>query len=83
MTFTQVGLWTVIAATCGLVLSPLWGRLADRIGHWQVLLLSSSVAALVLPPLWLLGGRGGSRPSGRQPPSMRWPGAVSARPSPT
>lgn len=58
MTFTQVGLWTVIAATCGLVLSPLWGRLADRIGHWQVLLLSSSVAALVLPPLWLLGGPG-------------------------
>lgn len=58
MSFTQVGLWTVIAASCGLVLSPLWGRLADRIGHWQVLLLSSSVAALVLPPLWLLGGPG-------------------------
>jgi len=58
MTFTQVGLWTVIAATCGLVLSPLWGRLADRIGHWQVLLFSSSVAALVLPPLWLAGGPG-------------------------
>lgn len=49
MSFTQVGLWTVIAASCGLVLSPLWGRLADRIGHWQVLLFSSSVAALVLP----------------------------------
>ncbi len=58
MTFTQVGLWTVIAATCGLVLSPLWGRLADRIGHWQVLLFSSSVAALVLPPLWLAGAPG-------------------------
>ncbi len=58
MTFTQVGLWTVIAASCGLVLSPLWGRLADRIGHWQVLLFSSSVAALVLPPLWLAGGPG-------------------------
>ena len=58
MNFTQVGLWTVIAAGCGLVLSPLWGRLADRIGHWQVLLFSSSVAALVLPPLWLAGGPG-------------------------
>jgi len=58
MNFTQVGLWTVIAASCGLVLSPLWGRLADRIGHWQVLLFSSSVAALVLPPLWLAGGPG-------------------------
>ncbi len=58
MSFTQVGLWTVIAASCGLVLSPLWGRLADRIGHWQVLLFSSSVAALVLPPLWLAGGPG-------------------------
>ncbi|WP_299433130.1 MFS transporter [uncultured Meiothermus sp.] len=58
MSFTQVGLWTLIAAAGGLVLGPLWGRLADRIGHWQVLLLSGSVAALVLPPLWLAGGPG-------------------------
>lgn len=58
MTFTQVGLWTLIAASCGLVLGPLLGRLADRIGHWQVLLFSSGVAALVLPPLWLAGGPG-------------------------
>lgn len=58
MSFTQVGLWTMIAAACGLVLSPLWGRLADAIGHWQVLLFSSSIAALVLPPLWLAGGPG-------------------------
>jgi len=58
MTFTEVGLWTAIAAAGGLVLGPLWGRLADRIGHWQVLLFSSSVAALVLPPLWLAGGPG-------------------------
>ena len=62
MTFTQVGLWTVTSASCGLVLSPLWGRLADRIGHWQVLFFSSSVAALVLPPLWLAGGPGRLEP---------------------
>ncbi|RIH82700.1 multidrug resistance protein [Meiothermus luteus] len=58
MSFTQLGLWTFIAAGCGLVLSPLWGRLADRIGHWQVLFISSGVAALVLPPLWLAGEPG-------------------------
>lgn len=58
MSFTQLGLWTLIASACGLVLSPLWGRLADRIGHWTVLLISSGVAALVLPPLWLAGGPG-------------------------
>ncbi|RDI95285.1 MFS transporter [Meiothermus sp. QL-1] len=58
MSFTQLGLWTLIAAGCSLVLSPLWGRLADRIGHWQVLFLCSGIAAAVLPPLWLLGGPG-------------------------
>jgi MFS family permease len=58
MSFTQLGLWTFIAAACGLVLTPLWGRLADSIGHWQVLLLCSSIAALVLPPLWLAAGPG-------------------------
>lgn len=58
MTFAQVGLWTVISASCGLIVGPLWGRIADRAGHWRVLLWTSSVAAVVLPTLWLLGGPG-------------------------
>lgn len=58
MTFAQVGLWTVIAATCGLFVGPLWGRIADRAGHWRVLLWTSTVAAVVLPPLWLLASPG-------------------------
>jgi MFS family permease len=58
MSFAQVGLWTVIAASCGLITSPLWGRIADRVGHWKVLLWTSSIAALVLPPLWLLARPG-------------------------
>ena len=58
MTFTQVGLWTVIAAASGLVMGPLWGRVADRIGHWWVLLFTSVVATLVLPPLWLVARPG-------------------------
>ncbi|MER3555711.1 MAG: MFS transporter [Meiothermus sp.] len=58
MTFAQVGLWTVIAASCGLFVGPLWGRIADRAGHWRVLLWTSTVAAVVLPPLWLMAAPG-------------------------
>ncbi|MDX2004729.1 MAG: MFS transporter [Meiothermus sp.] len=58
MSFTQIGLWTVISAVTGLVMGPLWGRIADRIGHWWVLLFTSVVAAVLLPGLWLLGRPG-------------------------
>jgi len=58
MTFAQVGLWTVIAASVGLFVGPLWGRIADRAGHWRVLLWTSAIAAMVLPPLWLLAAPG-------------------------
>lgn len=62
MTFAQIGLWTVIAASCGLVVSPIWGRVADRVGHWKVLLWTSSIATVVLPPLWLLARPGHLEP---------------------
>jgi len=58
MTFAEVGLWTVIAATVGLFVGPGWGRVADRIGHVQVLIYTSGIAAVVLPTLWLLGHPG-------------------------
>lgn len=62
MTFSQIGLWTVIAASCGLVVSPLWGRIADRVGHWKVLLWTSILAAFLLPPLWLVAQPGHLQP---------------------
>ncbi|HEU4741989.1 MAG TPA: MFS transporter [Meiothermus sp.] len=58
MTFAEVGLWTVMAASAGLFVGPWWGRVADRIGHVQVLIYTSGIAAVVLPTLWLLGGPG-------------------------
>lgn len=58
MTFAEVGLWTVIAASAGLLVGPWWGRVADRIGHMRVLIYTSGIAAVVLPTLWLLGGPG-------------------------
>jgi len=48
--------------------------LADRIGHWQVLLFSSSAAALVLPPCGWQGGQGNYKPSGSRRFAMPWPG---------
>jgi MFS family permease len=38
MTFSQLALWSVIAAITGLVTTEFWGRLADRIGNRAVLL---------------------------------------------
>jgi MFS family permease len=56
LSMTQVGLWTLLSATSGLVFGPLWGRLADREGHGAVLLRAGWVAAL-MPLLWLMGSR--------------------------
>jgi len=53
MSFAQVGLWTVISASFGLVVGPLWGRMGDRIGHMRVL-FGAGIFAAVLPLLSLL-----------------------------
>ncbi|RIH87733.1 H+ Antiporter protein [Calidithermus terrae] len=62
LNFTEVGLWTVISASCGLVFGPLWGRFADRYGHGLVLIWTGLVGSVVLPGLWLLGGPGHTLP---------------------
>jgi len=54
LSMTQVGLWTLVSASSGLLFGPLWGRIADRKGHAQVLRQTGLVAAL-MPFLWLLG----------------------------
>lgn len=59
MSFAQVGLWTVISASCGLIFAPLWGRVGDRFGHMQVLFWAGIFAtilpifSLIANPTWL------------------------------
>jgi MFS family permease len=55
LSFSDVGLWTVIAATSGLFFGPFWGRVADRVGHYPVLIWSGLVASIAMPGLWLSG----------------------------
>jgi MFS family permease len=52
LSMTQVGLWTVVSASSGLLFGPLWGRVADRRGHAYVLFWTGLVAAL-MPLFWL------------------------------
>ncbi|MFX8262488.1 hypothetical protein ABTL46_21785, partial [Acinetobacter baumannii] len=47
LSMTEVGLWTVISATSGLLFGPMWGRVADREGHKVVLFRTGMVAALM------------------------------------
>lgn len=54
MSFSQLALWTVIAASTGLVTTEFWGRLADRIGNRTVLLIGLCVMSLGFPTLWIL-----------------------------
>ncbi|HAR68730.1 MAG TPA: MFS transporter [Thermus scotoductus] len=56
LSMTEVGLWTVISASSGLLFGPMWGRMADREGHKAVLFRTAMVAAL-MPLLWLSGSR--------------------------
>ncbi|GLV47394.1 MFS transporter [Thermus sp. LT1-2-5] len=51
---TEVGLWTLISATSGLLFGPLWGRMADGAGHGVVVFRAGMVGA-AMPVLWLLG----------------------------
>jgi MFS family permease len=55
MNFTQLGIWGVISAVGGLLFGPLWGRVADRVGHTQVLIWTCILAGGPLPLMWLLG----------------------------
>ncbi len=56
LTFTQVAIWTSIAAITALGTTYLWGRLADRVGNKGVLAISTFLAGLLLPSTWILAG---------------------------
>jgi MFS family permease len=54
MSFSQLALWSVIAAVTGLITTEFWGRLADRIGNRAVLLMGVSIMGVGFPILWIL-----------------------------
>lgn len=56
MTFTQVAFASALTALTALVSTPLWGRVADRIGHRPVLALGTVLVGLLLPAGWILAG---------------------------
>ena len=56
MTFTQVAIWTALAASTGLLTTILWGRVADRVGNKPVLAVGTFLAGLLLPSTWILAG---------------------------
>lgn len=60
MTFTQVAVWTTIAATTGLATTILWGRVADRAGNKGVLAIGTFIAGIALPATWIAAGLSGN-----------------------
>ncbi|MEO8376077.1 MAG: MFS transporter [Candidatus Sumerlaeota bacterium] len=53
MTFTQIGIYQAIAATCSMIFGPMWGRVADRFGNKSVLSITTVIAGLFLPISWM------------------------------
>ncbi len=56
LSFTQVAVWSAIAAMSALVTTSLWGRVADRVGNKAVLAIGSFLAGTLLPASWILAG---------------------------
>jgi MFS family permease len=56
LTFTQIAIWSGIAASTALLTTMLWGRIADRVGNKSVLAIGTFVAGAVLPTSWILAG---------------------------
>ena len=58
MTFTQLAIWSAIASVSTLVIGSVWGRVADRIGHKQVLKATTFLAGSAHPACWMLATPG-------------------------
>lgn len=56
MSFTQVAVWSAIAASTALATTILWGRAADRVGNKGVLAIGTFVAGAGLPSCWIAAG---------------------------
>ena len=60
MTFTQVAIWSSIAAVTSLATTTLWGRVADAAGNKSVLAIGTFIAGALLPANWILAGLTGN-----------------------
>lgn len=60
MEFTEVAVWTAIAAVTSMIAGPQWGRLADRVGNKGVLAITCTIASF-LPVVWMLATPGDPR----------------------
>jgi len=58
MTFTQIAIWGAIASVSTLFIGAWWGRIADRVGHKQVLKVTTFLAGSVHPACWILATPG-------------------------
>jgi len=58
MTYTQVAIWSALASVATLFIGTAWGKIADRVGHKQVLKITSFLAGTVHPACWMLATPG-------------------------
>lgn len=58
MTYTQVAIWASIASVTTLFIGAWWGRVADRVGHKQVLKVTTFIAGSAHPACWMLATPG-------------------------
>jgi MFS family permease len=58
MTFTQIAIWSAISSIFALFISPLWGKVADRVGHKTVLVITTFLAGSIHPLCWMLATPG-------------------------
>lgn len=59
LSFTQVAIWSAIAAATAFATTILWGAVADRVGNKAVLAIGTFIAGLGLPACWILAGMTG------------------------
>lgn len=56
LSFTQVAVWSAIAAVTSLGTAVAWGSVADRVGNRAVLAVGTFLAGLLLPASWIAAG---------------------------
>lgn len=54
LSFTQLAIWSSLSAITMLISAPLWGKIADHIGHKHVLAITTFFAGTVNPACWML-----------------------------
>jgi MFS family permease len=60
LSYEDIAIWSAISASWGLLVTWLWGRVADRFGNKAVLAIGSFLAGTALPLSWVLAGLSGN-----------------------